>query len=302
MLKKLLHILEYLLVSFFLLLIRVLPSALIRNLAKGCGALFYYSSPKRRSIAIENILLAKITIDPKEAARIARASFEHFAILSVETLQTHNIFSNLEAHITLNVPEATQKLLANSPKGFIGTSGHLGNWEVNLQLMGQYTPVLAIVRKMNNPYVQKLIEKKEMRGKVTSILRHDPKLGRKLIKQLRSGSAIGIMFDQHARNNGIWVDFMGRPAATHTSPAIFHLMTGAPIVFATTVRTGPMTFETNSSEPLIFEKTNDKEGDIRRITEKLNSLLEEHIRAYPEQYLWAHRRWRTPPAEGKVGK
>jgi len=31
---------------------------------------------------------------------------------------------------------------------------------------------------------------------------------------------------------------------------------------------------------------------IRRITDDINARLERFIRLYPEQYLWAHRRWR----------
>jgi lauroyl/myristoyl acyltransferase len=35
-----------------------------------------------------------------------------------------------------------------------------------------------------------------------------------------------------------------------------------------------------------------KGDDLATVTQLLNDRLAEAIRKYPEQYLWAHRRWR----------
>ena len=53
-----------------------------------------------------------------------------------------------------------------------------------------------------------------------------------------------------------------------------------------------MKFKLLASEPLYYESTDNHEADILRITIDLNKRLESFIREYPEQYLWAHRRWR----------
>ena len=45
------------------------------------------------------------------------------------------------------------------------------------------------------------------------------------------------------------------------------------------------------SKPLENFPTADFEADTRR----LNAELEEWIRAYPDQYLWVHRRFKTRP-------
>lgn len=37
-------------------------------------------------------------------------------------------------------------------------------------------------------------------------------------------------------------------------------------------------------------------GDIAADTQRINVLLEHHIRQAPEQYLWVHRRFKTRPA------
>ena len=53
-----------------------------------------------------------------------------------------------------------------------------------------------------------------------------------------------------------------------------------------------MRFKVIAGEPLRFEKSADREADLLKITQALNDQLETYIRLCPEQYLWAHRRWR----------
>ena len=70
-------------------------------------------------------------------------------------------------------------------------------------------------------------------------------------------------------------------------------LTGAPIFFIYCVRTGFMRFRIRFSEPLFYEISKEhKADDIRAATQDLSNQLEEIIRQYPEQYLWAHRRWK----------
>ena len=49
-------------------------------------------------------------------------------------------------------------------------------------------------------------------------------------------------------------------------------------------------------EPRIeYEVTGDKERDILELTKKITEKVEEFVRAYPEQWLWIHKRWKTRP-------
>ena len=50
----------------------------------------------------------------------------------------------------------------------------------------------------------------------------------------------------------------------------------------------PFRYRLVGGPPLVF----DKQGDKAAYTQLLNDRLGEAIRQYPEQYLWAHRRWR----------
>ena len=46
-------------------------------------------------------------------------------------------------------------------------------------------------------------------------------------------------------------------------------------------------------DPLYVEKTADKRGDIRRTTQKINDIIEGHVRKYPEEWFWLHDRWKS---------
>jgi KDO2-lipid IV(A) lauroyltransferase len=47
-----------------------------------------------------------------------------------------------------------------------------------------------------------------------------------------------------------------------------------------------------TGEPIRFTATGDRERDVADLLTVINQRLETVIRRYPEQYLWAHKRWR----------
>jgi lauroyl/myristoyl acyltransferase len=44
--------------------------------------------------------------------------------------------------------------------------------------------------------------------------------------------------------------------------------------------------------PLHFSRTGDKQADTMALLAEINSRLADIIRRFPEQYLWAHKRWK----------
>ena len=109
---------------------------------------------------------------------------------------------------------------------------------------------------------------------------------------LRDGEVLALLGDQFAGPRGVMIDFFGHPASTHSTAAMLHLVTRAPMCFAWCRRTGPMKFEIGTTGLIRHERSGDRKRDVREILERLNHELERVIREAPEQYLWAHRRWR----------
>jgi KDO2-lipid IV(A) lauroyltransferase len=97
-----------------------------------------------------------------------------------------------------------------------------------------------------------------------------------------------ILMDQHT-SGGAMLTFLGRPARTFTSATRLAMRSGRRIVVGSFVRVGPYRYRLVGGSPVSFPKDADKNA----ATQLLNDRLGEVIRKYPEQYLWAHRRWRN---------
>ena len=118
---------------------------------------------------------------------------------------------------------------------------------------------------------------------------------RETMKALGRGAAVAILIDQDAREDGVFVPFFGRLASTTPTLALLALRTGAPIVpvFARVEADGTITVHV---EPAVeVEPTGDRDADVLRVTAACTAEVERWVRRDPEQWLWMHRRWKTPP-------
>ena len=249
---------------------------------------------RRRRIAAENIRLAGISDDSREIARISLASAQHMASVVMESLNSAQLLDDTatrDDRFTVRIHPEIEAALQDPETGVIMASGHFGNWEIAAQLLSRYKPVHGITRPMNNPLVEKLIQQRKPRYDFHLVAKYSAD-ARRFLQILAEGHVLALLTDQHAHTGGMLVDFFGRPAHTHTSAALLHLVGKAPLCFAACRRTGAMSFELETSPPIHHERTGDKQTDIRAILEQLNGHLEAVIRRDPEQYLWAHRRWR----------
>ena len=215
-------------------------------------------------------------------------------MLSVESLKASLEITpdTLEHHVRFEVPEETMELFRAPGKPVILASAHLGNWELSGHVVSFLKPLVAVARALDNPFAQRWLERRNPRRRIQIVPKHtrDPMA---LLRPLREGKLLGLICDQHARGGGGAGPFFGRPARTVASPARLHLATGAPIVFGVCYRTGPMQFLVTATKPFTHEPTGDREADVLAITEKIAKITEDHVRRFPEQYLWAHRRWRA---------
>ncbi len=194
--------------------------------------------------------------------------------------------------------EGTEKLRnIRDDVGIIFVTGHFGCWEAaGLAAAAVGYPVTSIARPRHNPLFESFLNKlRQSSGQ--SIL---PKWGsmRRAIEALKAGRNLAFLIDQDARRQGIFVDFLGRPASTVTSVARLAIYTGAPVVFAYAER-----IERQNRFRLVFKdvirprKGADKREELYRITQRFTRDLEELVRKWPEKWLWQHRRWKTYPGK-----
>lgn len=169
-------------------------------------------------------------------------------------------------------------------------SGHFANWEIApIIMMALGCPIAGVYRRPNNPYVDYLI--KRMRRPISPALFNKGAEGaRGLMRWLREGKAVGLLVDQKM-NEGVAMDFVGQPAMTGTAPAQMALMTNALILPAYVVREKGCRFRGVICPPIDLPTEGTREEKAMVITARINDFLSEHIRRYPGQWLWLHRRW-----------
>ncbi len=287
---------EYLAIRLISLLYDLVPAAKAYDLGAAVTMRFYPLFRKRRRIAVDNILKAGITDDPAEADRIARKAFGHLAGHICEALKIGSVIhkDNWRDHIIFDGPEESWKLLMETPDvPIMILSGHHGVWEAAVSIISYTRPMIAVARKMNNPFVDRFLKKNHFRGEITIIPKKMGFTAQILRAWKDTGAAMTLVMDQHAgKKQGIRVDFMGRPAFTHTSPARLHLKTGAPILAGAFIRERAFTYRMVTDTPIRFTPTGNRDQDTSDLLNEINKRLESVIRRYPEQYLWAHKRWR----------
>ena len=289
---RILESVEYVFARIGVWLVEHTPPRLACAMAKFVGNIAYLILPQRRRIAIDNILKAGFATNTREARRIARASSRSIALTIAESFIIHR-FKDAESRVELEMSAAAKAAIDNSKCGFICYSGHFGNWEIGAQALSRFRPVTGIARRMNNERVQALMDRKQMRADFETIDKHS---GRPMdmVRALKRNRALAILSDQHAHgDSAVVIDVFGRPAKTYPSPVVLQQLTGAPIFFTYALRIGFMRFRLHFSEPIFFKVSREnKMADIQAATQDLSKRLEEIIRQYPEQYLWAHRRWK----------
>jgi KDO2-lipid IV(A) lauroyltransferase len=184
-------------------------------------------------------------------------------------------------------------------RGIIILTGHFGNWEwlaTGLALNGH--PIHVVARPLDNPYLDRLICGWRERGGNHVLNKHTASA--EIIRLLRQGEGVGFLLDQNTRReDAVFVDYFGTPAATNKGLAIIALRTGAPVLPIFFVREGERR-RVIIEAPLSLHRTGVLQTDILDVTALFTQKIESYVRRYPDHWTWIHRRWKTrPPEEGK---
>jgi len=116
---------------------------------------------------------------------------------------------------------------------------------------------------------------------------------RGMIRSLKKNNLIIYLPDQNFSRDHIFVPFFNIQAATTPATSKIAKITGAKVVPFYFHRVGVLRPKYVLSLTKALE--NFPTADIYQDTTCVNNILEDEIKKYPEQYLWAHRRFRTQP-------
>jgi Kdo2-lipid IVA lauroyltransferase/acyltransferase len=180
-------------------------------------------------------------------------------------------------------------------------TAHLGNWEYLSAAARQAGyPLSIVVRPLDSPLLDRLAE--AMRRKTGVELIDKRGALRPVLEALRRGRLVGILLDQNAaRREGVFVPFFGHLASTSRSIALLAVRTGTPVVPIFIYREAPRRHRVVIEPALAPPPMNAPDDAVVELTTRCNQAIEAAIRRVPEQWLWAHDRWRTRPPAGESG-
>ena len=256
------------------------------------GGMAYRLLGSRKTVALDNLANAFPELSDRERESIALGAFRNYGIALSQMLWTGGKSEQeLMATVSLANPEVIQHLLA-SPRGFILLSAHFGNWEFLPQGLRLHLgrPMTMIAQRQRNKRIDAMIEQARTRWNNKTV-----SMGvssREAFRALQDGAMMLILGDQSGPKEAVFIDFFGRPAATHRGAAAFSLKTKTPIIMTLMVRTNDGTYETVFEE---IDKTGIEEyseENVVELTRRHTAVLEKHIRLHPDHWLWMHKRWK----------
>ena len=117
---------------------------------------------------------------------------------------------------------------------------------------------------------------------------------RGLLKALKNGENVGLLVDQNtSAKEGILINFFGKQARHTPSAALIARKTGTPIIPAYITTNDYINYDITFYEPILTQKTENNEEDIRESVQKQANITQKIIEAKPDEWFWLHRRWKN---------
>jgi KDO2-lipid IV(A) lauroyltransferase len=275
-----------------------LPYTWLLVIGRWLGRLFYRVGHGRRHIVECNIDLCFPEMPESERQQLVKANFENYGIASLEVPMAwwwpQRRFNRL---IRLQGLENITNL---NGQGALLLALHYTTLEVGAQAVNSATAIDGMYRPHKNA-VYDYVQRKGRIGRNPQTEVYTRKDVRGVMKALRRGRVIWYAPDQdYGPKQSVFAPFFGVNAATVTATAKFAQAGGAKVLPFTHVRLpGSQGYLVTVHPPLENFPSGDEVADATRI----NGLVEGFIRQQPDQYLWAHRRFKTrPPGQPSVYK
>ncbi|MEJ1238480.1 lysophospholipid acyltransferase family protein [Chryseolinea sp. T2] len=268
---------------------------------KFCGRLTSLGFPfatQTRNLMIKNIGIAfGKELNDEQIRALAKKTFKMMGRNAGDILRATKVQSlaDVEKFLVTHNLDIYENALAKK-RGIVFITGHLGAFDLqvtNMALRGLNPNIIGtpikderlnkLLWEYRNKYGANAIE----RGKETF----------RLIKVLKSGGSVALLIDQDTKVKSRFVDFFGRPASTPVGATILAMKTGA-VVVPTSIYLGEDWKQHMSFFPEVpMRDSGDEEADVIYNTQVLTTIIENMIRAHPDQWVWMHDRWKTKPGQ-----
>lgn len=271
------------------------------------GSIAFFFNKKRRLVAYANLKAAFAKEKtPSELRRITKRVYQNMAQTFAEVLNLTKVNRKYCDAFVEVVNMDRIRNAAKSGRGTILLTAHFGDWELSSLVSSvEGFPILVLVREQKMKRLNELLNRlRESNG--CTVIRKGMDV-KNILKALRGKNIVGILSDQDAGKNGVFVDFFGRPTSYHSGPFEIAKHTDSLILPNLIVRTGGPHHKLYLEGYIDFRENNGPDA-IKENIQRFARLLEDYVRKYPDQWLWLHKRWKSTPVrtilvlnDGKAG-
>src|SRR5213595_2187349 len=292
--KRVRYRLEWLGLWLAVKLVPLLSRKACLHLARVLGALMSMFDRHRYSVALNNLEVAfGNQLSPGAQRKIARKSFQHFALTMVDLLWSPRLTrENFRDYIEFENLEEIDR--ATGPeRNFINACYHYSNFEW-FSLASGYSGLGGTIisqefkNSLLDPVFKKLREQSghELIARQGGIVR--------LYKVLRRKGRTALLVDLtlHPRMPSVAIDCFGLKTSVTSAHAWLNEQTGAPIIPA---HTEPLA---NGRYRLVFHPKIETAGrSHQQIAQACWNSFEPYVRKNPAPWLWMYKHWRYKPAK-----
>ncbi len=281
---------------FILRCFSFLPHSWMKNLSVILGNALYNLVKKRTRIIETNINLCFPQKTAAEKQELSRQAFISTIMAIFETALTW--WGSKKRYMRLHKVKGMEHLTNATAKGkgVILLASHFTTLEISGAFLNSHIDNLKVVyKRSNNPLFEYFIQHKREQKCCSGLIKH--KSLREIVRSVKKGNVVSFSPDQDfGIKDSIFAPFMGIMTSTLLSTQRLAKLTGAPVVpyYAARIN-NPLGYEIRFSPELENFPSDDELRDATLV----NQAIEEQVSQSPEQYLWAHRRFKTRPEGDK---
>jgi KDO2-lipid IV(A) lauroyltransferase len=228
-----------------------------------------------------------------ELRKIAEENFTNMGLVIIEFILLKRMTKdNFREIIDFSIEgEEYLREAYDRGKGVIIYTAHFDNWEwlgAILAFLGY--PVTAIAQEQHNKSFDRSINKTRRKTGVKMIFTRKMSQ-RAAYTALKNQECLYIIGEQYPVSNGWPVQFFGLSTLAFSGVVRFAQSTGASIVPAFLVREGWRKHRLVIHPSYLVEKKASL-TEQEKLLQELIGIVEKTIREHPDQWLWAHERWR----------
>lgn len=293
--KRVKRFVRYLFIRVWLVPLQLIPLRLASWLGERLGLFVFTFIGSQRKKALASISTAYPEKSEHERRALARESFRHLGRSVMEMVCIRQFDARRHALVEWEPKSraAMDAALARG-KGVVFVTGHVGNWELLARYVAlENYPAAVIGKELSDPRSTKLVEDFRASGKLRVIWRGSQGAAKEMLRALKGNSILGILIDQDTKVQSVWVPFFGKLAKTPRAAADLALRTGAVPMLGFCTRVGPLRYRITMEELAL--PALEGEPAVMSLTTELTKGIEQQIRQHPEQWVWIHQRWKSPP-------